>query len=107
MPSATLRSNAARSARGNAAQAGKARRAACTAASTSAAPPAEISAIGCSSMGEMSVKVSAEATRSPPIQCRVSTVTPSTVAPISWASAIANPISPSSPDSAIVRAQTY
>ena len=64
-------------------------------------------AIGCSSMGEMSVNVSAEATRSPPIQCRVSTVTPSTVAPISWVPAIANPISPSSPDSAIVRAQTY
>ena len=38
------------------------------------AEPAEISAIGCSSIGEMSVNVVSDATRSPPIQCRVSTV---------------------------------
>src|SRR5262249_23750495 len=58
---------------------GNAACAAATAASTSPALPAEISASGCSSIGETSVKVRAEPTRRPPIQCRVSTATPSTV----------------------------
>ena len=68
----------------SAAQAGNAARAAATAASTSDAVPAWISASGCSSIGEMSVKVLADATRCPPIQCRVSTWTPSTIAWCSW-----------------------
>ena len=80
IPSATLRRSSARSLRGVAAQPGKACCAASTAASTSGSEPAEISAIGCSSIGEMSVKVASDLTRSPPIQCRVSTSTPSTVA---------------------------
>jgi hypothetical protein len=58
---------------------GKACSAAATARPTSAAPPAATSARGCSSMGETSVKVREEATRRPPIQCRVSTATPARV----------------------------
>jgi hypothetical protein len=52
--------------------------AASTAASASFAPPRAISAIGVSSIGETSVKVEADATRSPPIQWSVETSTPST-----------------------------
>ena len=63
MPSATRCRMSARSSRGIAAQRGKACCAAATAWSTSGAPPAAISASGCSSMGETSVKVREEATR--------------------------------------------
>ena len=63
MPSAIRCRMSARSSRGSAAQPGNACWAAATARSTSAAPPAATSASGCSSMGEMSVKVRAEATR--------------------------------------------
>src|SRR5215469_13494120 len=70
----------ARSSRGIAAQPGKACCAAATAWATSGAAPAATSASGCSSMGETSVKVRVDATRWPPIQCRVLTVTPSTTA---------------------------
>ena len=63
-----------------AAQAGNAARAAATARSTSSAPAAWTWAISVSSIGDTSAKVSAEATRSPPIQCRRSTATPSTTA---------------------------
>ena len=78
MPSASRRRIAERSATGSAAHAGKAARAARTARSTSSSPPAEISPSSVSSMGETSVNVEADATRSPLIQCRVSTSTPST-----------------------------
>ena len=47
---------------------------------TSASPPRATSASGCSSMGERSVNVPGDATRRPPIQCRVSTATPATSA---------------------------
>ena len=77
-PSAMACRIRARSAGGTAPQAGKARAAAVTAASASAACPLATSAIGVSSMGEMSVNVAADATRWPPIQCRVSTATPAT-----------------------------
>ena len=77
-PSAMACRIRARSAGGTAPQAGKARAAAVTAASASAAWPLATSAIGVSSMGEMSVNVAADATRWPPIQCRVSTATPAT-----------------------------
>lgn len=77
-PSAMACRMRARSALGVAAQAGKAAFAAATAASASVAVPRAISPSVPPSMGETSVKVPAEATRSPPIQCRVSTVTPAT-----------------------------
>lgn len=80
MPSATRRRMSLRSLTDRAAHAGKAARAAATAASTSVAVPAWTSASGVSSIGEMSVNVLAEATRWPPIQWRVSTSTPSTIA---------------------------
>lgn len=79
-PSATACRSRARSSRLVPAQAGKARRAAATAASTSAAPPRAISASGLSPIGETSVNVPADRTRSPPIQCPGSTATPATVA---------------------------
>ena len=52
--------------------------AASTALDASSAPPRATSAIGSSSIGEMSVKVESEGTRSPPIQWSVETSTPST-----------------------------
>jgi hypothetical protein len=52
--------------------------AASTAAFASSTPPRATSAIGSSSIGEMSVKVEREGTRSPPIQWSVETSTPST-----------------------------
>jgi hypothetical protein len=52
--------------------------AASTAAAASSAPPRATSAIACSSIGEMSVKVEREGTRSPPIQWSIETSTPST-----------------------------
>ena len=52
--------------------------AASTAASASSTPPRATSAIGVSSIGEISEKVEADATRSPPIQWSVETSTPST-----------------------------
>ena len=52
--------------------------AASTAALASSTPPRATSAIGSSSIGEMSVKVESDGTRSPPIQCSVETSTPST-----------------------------
>ncbi len=79
MPSAMACRTRARSARGVAAQSGKAALAAATAAPASVAVAREISPMGAPSMGEASVKVRGEATRWPPIQCRVSTVTPATV----------------------------
>jgi len=51
--------------------------AASTAAAASSAPPRATSAIGVSSIGEMSEKVEPDATRSPPIQCSVETSIPS------------------------------
>src|SRR5262245_36552427 len=80
MPSAIACRTAARSAGAIPAQPVNASPAACTAAAASAAPPLAISASGRSSMGDRSVKVPAEATRRPPIQCRVSTDTPATSA---------------------------
>ncbi len=78
-PSATACRMRARSARGVAAQEGKAAFAAATAASASLAVPREISPIVLPSIGETSVNVSVEATRRPPIQCRLSTRTPATM----------------------------
>jgi hypothetical protein len=52
--------------------------AASTAAFASSTPPRATSAIGSSSIGDMSVNVAEEPTRSPPIQCSVETSTPST-----------------------------
>jgi hypothetical protein len=52
--------------------------AASTAAAASSAPPRATSAIGSSSIGEISVKIEPDRTRSPPIQWSVETSTPST-----------------------------
>ena len=80
IPSATFSRMAERSATGSAAQAGNAALAAATAASTSAWPPRLTSAMTVPSSGETSSNVVALATRSPPIQCRVSISTPATTA---------------------------
>ncbi len=79
-PSAIACRTAARSIGGIAPQIANAPRAAATAAAASFAPPRATSAIGCSSMGETSVNVAADATRLPPIQWSVETSTPSMVA---------------------------
>lgn len=78
-PSAIACNTAARSMGGNPPHPKAASRAAATAASASWAPPRATSAIGCSSIGETSVNVRAEATRRPPIQWSVETSTPSIV----------------------------
>jgi hypothetical protein len=52
--------------------------AASTASEASSAPPRATSAIGSPSIGEMSMKVEPDGTRSPPIQWSVETSTPST-----------------------------
>jgi hypothetical protein len=70
--SAIACSSAARSFGEVPAQPGKACFAASTAAFTSVRPPRATLASGVSSMGERSVKVAAELTRRPPIQCLVS-----------------------------------
>ena len=89
MPSAIACRTAARSGGGVRDQPSNASRAARTAAATSASPPRATSASGCPSMGDRSVNVPGDATRRPPIQCRVSTATPATSA-----SLIAIPCSP-------------
>jgi hypothetical protein len=55
-------------------------RAAATAAAASCSPPRATSAIGCSSIGEMSVNASGDPTRLPPIQWSVETSMPSMMA---------------------------
>ena len=79
-PSARRCSTSARSLGGVEPHVALAARAAATARSASSAPPRATSAIGCSSIGETSVKAPVDPTRSPPIQCSVETSMPSTTA---------------------------